>query len=401
MSGKSISTRHLAWLLLCLIFLCGLYQTISLRWVCDDALISFRYAENLVDGHGLVFNAGEKVEGYTNFLWTVIIAAGIKMGLDPVFSSQVLGITSFLTVALVFLHLTFRVALHPGSNLSIVIPLTALALLLHHDFQVYATPGLETAFTTALVSFGFCLLILGESTRSTLWAGLVLTLAVLARPDAMIFYVASVPFIVLRDRGRQWHVSLCYYLIPLVLIYLPYWVWRFSYYGYAFPNTYYAKSISSPYYSQGILYLWLFLKTTYVLLLLPVGLMAVTPRIFHQLTRGRLMEERDSRAFILGTLFALPYALFVVRIGGDFMFARLLIPIVPICFHLLETSLRVLVRPHTLRVAIGLLLLIGVVFRWDQYSSGIYKRQGISDEHAFYPPEVVEQVKIDAEGLKQ
>jgi hypothetical protein len=40
-------------------------------WMCDDAFITFRYADNLVRGHGLVFNAGERVEGYTNFSWTL------------------------------------------------------------------------------------------------------------------------------------------------------------------------------------------------------------------------------------------------------------------------------------------------------------------------------------------
>src|SRR5690606_452754 len=59
----------LSWLLAGLAALCfGLLRAIELRWVCDDAFISFRYAQNLIDGHGLVFNAGERVEGYTNFL---------------------------------------------------------------------------------------------------------------------------------------------------------------------------------------------------------------------------------------------------------------------------------------------------------------------------------------------
>src|SRR5207247_899918 len=49
-------------------------------WLVDDAFISFRYAQHLVDGYGLVFNPGERVEGYTNFLWTMIMAAVIWIG---------------------------------------------------------------------------------------------------------------------------------------------------------------------------------------------------------------------------------------------------------------------------------------------------------------------------------
>ena len=54
------------------------------RFIQDDAYISFIYARNWVEGHGLVFNPGEHVEGYTNFLWTVLMAIPIRIGLDPV-----------------------------------------------------------------------------------------------------------------------------------------------------------------------------------------------------------------------------------------------------------------------------------------------------------------------------
>src|SRR5438093_8754 len=70
----------------------GIYHSSTLRFVTDDAFISFRYAKNLVSGYGLVFNPGEKVEGYTNFLWTVLLGSGFKFSLDPVILSEVLGI---------------------------------------------------------------------------------------------------------------------------------------------------------------------------------------------------------------------------------------------------------------------------------------------------------------------
>ena len=48
----------------------------SVAWfLTDDAFISFRYTRNLLEGHGLVFNPGEYVEGYTNFLWILELAA--------------------------------------------------------------------------------------------------------------------------------------------------------------------------------------------------------------------------------------------------------------------------------------------------------------------------------------
>ena len=49
----------------------------------DDAFITYRYAQNLVDGHGPVWNPGERVEGYSNFLWLLMIAFGMLLGLQP------------------------------------------------------------------------------------------------------------------------------------------------------------------------------------------------------------------------------------------------------------------------------------------------------------------------------
>ena len=64
----------------------------ALFWAQDDAYISFRFARNLVRGHGLVFNVGERVEGYTNFLWTVISAIPMALGhADPLHAMQWLG----------------------------------------------------------------------------------------------------------------------------------------------------------------------------------------------------------------------------------------------------------------------------------------------------------------------
>ena len=57
----------------------------------DDSFISFRYARNLARGLGLVYNPGEHIEGYTNFLFTVLLAGGIKLGIDPEVLSKLIG----------------------------------------------------------------------------------------------------------------------------------------------------------------------------------------------------------------------------------------------------------------------------------------------------------------------
>ena len=68
----------------------------SLRFVQDDADIVFRYAEHLSRGEGLVWNVGERVEGYSSFLYTVLLGGTQRLGLDPVTTSHALGLAAFL-----------------------------------------------------------------------------------------------------------------------------------------------------------------------------------------------------------------------------------------------------------------------------------------------------------------
>jgi len=76
-------------------------------WLSDDAYISFRYAENLVNGLGLVFNRGERVEGYSNFLWTIWTAAGMKLGVGPEGWSLIWGLACY-AASIVLLALIAR-----------------------------------------------------------------------------------------------------------------------------------------------------------------------------------------------------------------------------------------------------------------------------------------------------
>ncbi len=78
---------HMPWLAL-------LGWLAAVAWfLCDDAFISFRYARNLLEGHGLVFNPGEYVEGYSNFLWVLELAAIWKgLGIAPEYAAPWLSV---------------------------------------------------------------------------------------------------------------------------------------------------------------------------------------------------------------------------------------------------------------------------------------------------------------------
>src|SRR5205814_5237660 len=77
-------------------------------FVNDDAYISFRYARNLAEHGQLVFNLGERVEGYTNFLWTVLLAACMKVGVGPVAASRFFGVVFAIGTLAVVVRMSLR-----------------------------------------------------------------------------------------------------------------------------------------------------------------------------------------------------------------------------------------------------------------------------------------------------
>src|SRR5207249_6179144 len=97
------SSSHRRWMPWGVAAACVLLAALAfhLRMLFDDSFIAYRYAANLARGQGLVFNPGERVEGYTCFLWVVMLSGVIAAGLDVVLWSQLLGALAALgTVAI-------------------------------------------------------------------------------------------------------------------------------------------------------------------------------------------------------------------------------------------------------------------------------------------------------------
>src|SRR5262249_33111589 len=111
----------------------------SLVWnfVTDDAFISFVYSRNLAEHGQLVFNLGERVEGYTNFLWTVILAGLLKVGLAPEIMSRILG-TSCAVATLGVAAVLFRRVRGHGAESRALSPWDAMPALLLAGVPGYA-----------------------------------------------------------------------------------------------------------------------------------------------------------------------------------------------------------------------------------------------------------------------
>src|SRR5206468_8826335 len=109
----------------------GLYQAIALRWLSDDAFITFRYVKNFVGGHGIVYNIGEHIEGYTHFLWLLILSGAAAIGFDPVSASIWLGIAAYIFTLILLLLISGKERTSGKRNATLYLPLAAILLALN------------------------------------------------------------------------------------------------------------------------------------------------------------------------------------------------------------------------------------------------------------------------------
>jgi hypothetical protein len=200
----------------------------------DDAFISFRYARNLADGLGLVFNAGERIEGYTNFLWTLIAAAVLKLGGDPVWMAKFLGGASALGSLTLVYFLSQR--LRPFAWVPCIATWLLASTIVFSGFAVY---GLETAFFLFLILLGIYLM--SEETpkpEAFPWSAVAFSLAALTRPEAPMYAGLAMLCLGRRFLNRQNLIRGGLFTATLVI----YLLWRHSYYGAWVPNTFTAKT---------------------------------------------------------------------------------------------------------------------------------------------------------------
>jgi arabinofuranosyltransferase len=204
----------------------------------DDAMISMRYARNLVDGFGLVWNPHEQpVEGYTNLLWTLWMALLHAVAIPEATISLAVMISGALLLAgNVLLIRSIACLLAPGR----LAPFLAAAVTAVYYPLVYWTlRGMEVGLLALLVSAGVLLALrLGraESRRDIALLCVVVAAAVLTRMDAVVLMLPVVGYAALSLRRRAAPLA-----ASLVLPVVGQTVFREAYYHALLPNTYYLK----------------------------------------------------------------------------------------------------------------------------------------------------------------
>ena len=372
-------------------------------WVGDDVYITLRTVDNFVNGYGLTWNIAERVQSYTHPLWMFLLTLIYLPTRDAYLTALLASLlASFATLWLVDRRGGFAA-------------LGVLTLLLSKAFMDYSASGLENPLTHLLLVLFFIAFI--EKPSSPLHLALLASLIALNRQDVILFVLPALIYLLLsslslrgprstpKARSSQrsnpraageslasWegiasHKPLAKTIFHILLGFLPLLLWEaFSlfYYGFPFPNTYYAKLgagiPASELLPQGLTYFLDSLQRD------PLTLTVIFAGILLALWRGQIRE----RLLAIGSLLYIGY---VLSIGGDFMSGRFLTSSLLVSVLLLVRLLRDL-APRWQYATIGAVVILGLFATPPNFILDLNQPRftehdlitGINDERAYYYP---------------
>ncbi len=328
------------------LLLCWLLLDVPL----DDAYVYLRYAENFLLGHGLVFNPGDRVEGYSGYLWMLYVLAGAGLKFDVASFVQWGGIACHAVTTFVIWNYPRAFGRHEKALYPALLygwaPATAL----------WAIMGLETSlFTLLVVSSLLAYLRLDSGFWERFLVGLLLSMTALTRPEGIIIGLAIIGFETLW-RMRTGHIRECIpweYILPLT-VFVAVLLARFSYYGEWWPNPVYLKvGANSTFWLRGLRYLLDFLNS-FAGGALVIGLCAI----------HGVFARRDKAWWATWCVTLTMCGLVVGSGGNNWPFWRYAVPMAPLVAILLSElladgfrSARALKTPWRLSVTVAMVIL--------------------------------------------
>jgi arabinofuranosyltransferase len=305
------------------------------RWTSEDAFIAYRAIRNLLSGQGPVYNLGERVEVYTSPLWFFLLSAvdapfkllfPKRNPLEYVAMVMGLALSGFgVGAATLAARRLWRAAGDKGLSY----PIGALAIAAIPVYADFVTSGFETCLIFAWLGGSFLALVLelerqrgAKGLPPTAWVALVLGLGPLVRPDLAVPSALFLGAQIWLSRPLRWRfvlrTALAAGAVPVA-----YEIFRMGYFGLLISTTAIAKGALETYWEHGFVYVLDFIYA-YVLWI-PLTVIAV------ELLRTTV-ETIRARDLELGLIFGVPIvsgllmALYVARVGGDYMHGRMLLP---------------------------------------------------------------------------
>lgn len=308
----------------------------------DDAYISFRYGQNLMNGNGLVYNKGEYVEGYTNFLWTIITAPFTKVkSIDISRFAIVLGLLVSILNIYVLTRISgkFKNFFEGLPKYFVLVP--ALFFVLDDTVAFWAIGGMEfPLYMLLILGIIYFYFSINNKPGSSIYLSISMILCTMTRPEGnMIFVLTIFHSFFYRKKIENYRKNILYVIGLYFLFAVVYYGFKDLYYGQVIPNTFYAKGVTDI-----SMNMWLGFK--YLALCLGTRLYVF---VFILFIPFREILRDFKQSFLL--LFSVIYVLYIWAVGGDWMIAnRFFVPIIPIFYILsmigLSNALRKLITSY-------------------------------------------------------
>ena len=216
---------------------------VALEFIKDDAYITFRIAHNFVNGDGLVFNTGDRLEGMTTFLWVFIVAPFEKLGWDLFQVFAVVG--TLFGIGAIFTTIQVAIDVN-GTEKHLSHLWAALWLATSSSMAQWTTSGMEQPLAVFLPILAFLLTFRAleqNHKKLALSGGIIMGLAALTRPEIhLIGMILGVPILWRSIKNRRLDPVSLFWLVGLLGTTAPAHLFRFLYYGELLPNTFFVKT---------------------------------------------------------------------------------------------------------------------------------------------------------------
>nr|WP_231375999.1 hypothetical protein [Corynebacterium aquatimens] len=281
------------------------------RWIADDGLIVLRTVANLHAGNGPVFNAGERVEVNTSAMWTFLVWLFTIPDQEHM-ETLAIWLGLFLGVAGIIVASYGASVFHESAAL---IPFGAVVYLALPPARDFLTSGLEWSLVIFYLSVLWLFLV--RFPDKPIWIAIWAGLSWLVRPELALYGGLAGLALLIQHRKE---LRSCLKIVGAgVAIPGVYEIFRMGYYGLLTPHTAVAKSASESYFGRGIDYLGDFVLPYYLWIPLALVVLTLCVTVWKR-------EERLSVPVLVMVGAAALHTLYVVRIGGDFMHARMFLP---------------------------------------------------------------------------
>lgn len=289
-------------------------------WGTDDAYVSYLYARNLVQGHGLVFNPGERVEGYSNFLYVLLMSLGHIIANVNIYAFSSVANLFFLIAAFIIFY-GYAKSRFGDIKAALAMFLFSFSL----PVWIWVASGMEVALVL-LLQIAILLiverLLVEEKLIYILTLCLAMMFSILARADGFILPIIAILFLLFKARGR----SALFCSISVILTVSIYFLWRYNYYGHFLPNSYYLKAFGQP-------------MVRFASAIKRLGNIAIKKGllVYILIFLFSLGDAIRNKKIRFSTVFGLSWLLYWIYIGGDSFDERFLVVLYPLgIFTLLE-----------------------------------------------------------------